>query len=187
MTTNTTVALIGAVSAVASAFLTGYFAVQASRSSKAAHDTAISTVQNGYSATIRPALEDTKDNIDLLHTRLDQFQELFATARREGARPLRDPVTPAAPRKVLHIPEKVKFQSARMGDLEPGTNRQGHDLSNFIVDGPQACSESCDTNVHCLAMTMVKRPGGGGICWLKDSVPPMSQHTDMVSAIKIFQ
>jgi hypothetical protein len=72
-----------------------------------------------------------------------------------------------------------------MGPLEPGTNRQGADLSNFEARDPDACSEACRNDERCTAMTFVAHPGTqGGVCWLKSSVAPMSAVAGMTSAVK---
>ncbi|OOG39057.1 hypothetical protein B0E52_13230 [Rhodanobacter sp. C06] len=72
-----------------------------------------------------------------------------------------------------------------MGALEPGINRQGGDLSNFEANTAGECSSSCLADSRCRAMTFVKHPNApGGICWLKTTVPSMSQNPSMTSAVK---
>lgn len=70
-----------------------------------------------------------------------------------------------------------------MSDLEIDTNRQGNDISNFQIDDATACSRALTTNDR--VMTFVKHPDrGGGVCWLKDSVAPMSPARGMIAAVK---
>ncbi len=77
--------------------------------------------------------------------------------------------------------------STTMGELEPGKNRQGGDLVNFESAGATACADSCLKDVRCKSMTFVQHPGqSAGICWLKGSVPPLSDAQGMVSAVKRF-
>ena len=74
-----------------------------------------------------------------------------------------------------------------MGKLEMATNRDGHDISNFSVDDAEECSRTCEADSRCKAMTFVKHPSEpGGICWLKDGVPPISSNPAMISAVKKF-
>ena len=76
----------------------------------------------------------------------------------------------------------------RMGDLEPGINRQGSDLSNFQADDAAACSTACAHDHRCMAMTFVKHPdAAGGICWLKSDVAARSEAPGMTSAVKMFE
>jgi hypothetical protein len=79
---------------------------------------------------------------------------------------------------------------ARMGELQWQTNLQGRDTENIDkseVNTAGACSEMCLRNNGCKAMTFVQHPtGSGGICWLKDTVPPASHNAEMTSAVKIF-
>jgi len=75
-----------------------------------------------------------------------------------------------------------------MSELEINTNRQGGDIVN--IDKPEVntagdCSVLCLQNVQCMAMTFVSHPTGGGICWLKDSLPSPSHRPGMTSAAKV--
>jgi hypothetical protein len=78
--------------------------------------------------------------------------------------------------------------AARMGPLEPDTNRQGRDLADIglRVTDAAACSRLCRIDERCMAMSFVKGADGtSGICWLKGSVPATSENPAVVSAIKI--
>lgn len=58
---------------------------------------------------------------------------------------------------------------------EPDTNRPGGDFTSFALPQPNAelCRSACDSDGRCAAYTYVKPvQGGGGVCWLKSSVPP---------------
>jgi hypothetical protein len=80
-------------------------------------------------------------------------------------------------------------QQPYMGPLELATNRNGSDLFNpgIQVKNASECSNMCEQNVRCQAMTFVQHPNAnGGICWLKGSVPSPSPHTVMTSAVKVF-
>jgi hypothetical protein len=96
------------------------------------------------------------------------------------------------------IPEALKQQLvarqiasagfAPMGPLEGRTNRAGSDLaiSGFQVNGAEECSELCSKDAKCKAMTFVKHLAShGGICWLKDRVPPARSSEAMTSAVKL--
>jgi hypothetical protein len=77
-----------------------------------------------------------------------------------------------------------------MSELQWNTNLQGSDIANINkpeVNTAGECSDLCLKNPHCKAVTFVQHPSGsGGICWLKDAVPPRSANAAMTSAIKIF-
>jgi hypothetical protein len=78
--------------------------------------------------------------------------------------------------------------SARMGELESDTNRQGRDLAEIGLKVPDAaaCSRLCAIDERCLAMSFVKGGDtGAGLCWLKGSVPSASENPAVVSAVKI--
>jgi hypothetical protein len=78
-------------------------------------------------------------------------------------------------------------QRATMGPLEGGTNRQGGDLSavGIQVNSAGECSDMCEQNYNCRAMTFVKHASAnGGICWLKGTVGSPYPNPSMVSAIK---
>jgi hypothetical protein len=83
------------------------------------------------------------------------------------------------------------FPPACMGQLLYDTNLQGSDISNIDkvdVNTEGECSSACLQNAHCRSMTFVKHPDKpGGICWLKDTVPPKGSTMGfkMVSAVKI--
>jgi len=85
-----------------------------------------------------------------------------------------------------HTPPPV---SAYMGELLWNTNLQGSDISNLdnsSITTAGACSDACLQNTHCVAMTFVPHPTGGGVCWLKDKVPPSTPRPAYASAIKVF-
>ena len=77
-----------------------------------------------------------------------------------------------------------------MSELQWNTNFQGSDIAN--IDKPEVntageCSDRCLKNSQCKAMTFVQHPSAsGGICWLKDAVPPGSPNASMASAVKIY-
>ncbi len=74
-----------------------------------------------------------------------------------------------------------------MGPLEGGTNRQGSDLSAVGIQSNNAseCSDLCDRDDNCMAMTFVKHNNAnGGICWPKGSVASPAPNQSMVSAVK---
>jgi hypothetical protein len=77
---------------------------------------------------------------------------------------------------------------ARMGPLEPDTNRQGRDLADIglrLTDAA-ACARLCEVDERCMAMSFVKASdGASGICWLKGSVPGASENPAVVSAVKV--
>jgi hypothetical protein len=70
-----------------------------------------------------------------------------------------------------------------MGPLLWGVQLKGSNLSQMPirVASAEECSEKCAKREDCVAMTFVK---GAGHCWLKNAVPPQSQNSEMVSAIK---
>ena len=77
--------------------------------------------------------------------------------------------------------------AARMGPLEPDTNRQGRDLTDIglRVTDAAACSRLCGIDERCMAMSFVKAADTtSGICWLKGSVPNASENPAAVSAVK---
>lgn len=82
------------------------------------------------------------------------------------------------------------FPVPYMGQLQWGTNLQGGDIANIEkadVNTAGECSTRCAQEERCEAMTFVMHASGnGGICWLKDAVPPTSPNPAMVSAVKVF-
>jgi hypothetical protein len=77
-----------------------------------------------------------------------------------------------------------------MGALEGATNRHGSDLSAVGIQSNSAaeCSDLCDAEQNCRAMTFVKHSSAnGGICWLKGAIPSPTPNQAMVSAIKLSQ
>ena len=78
--------------------------------------------------------------------------------------------------------------AARMGPLEPATNRQGRDLSDIglPVSDAAACARQCAVDGRCMAMSFVEGADGAlGLCWLKGSVPAASENPAVVSAVKV--
>jgi hypothetical protein len=76
--------------------------------------------------------------------------------------------------------------SARMSEMEYGTNRFGGDYRSFEAAEPQVCQDTCAREAQCLAFTFVK-PGvqrATGVCWLKDRVSPPNPDANCVSGIK---
>jgi len=86
------------------------------------------------------------------------------------------------------FPPPVSPGSPYMGELQFNTNLQGHDAYNLGKKGAAGeCALECLKMEQCKAMTFVEVPSeGGGICWLKNSVPEKSTANGMVSAVKIF-
>ncbi|WP_157642797.1 PAN domain-containing protein [Burkholderia ubonensis] len=82
------------------------------------------------------------------------------------------------------------FPPPYMGQLRWGQNYQGSDIEN--IDRPEVntageCSMLCEKEDRCKAMTFVMHNDKpGGICWLKDAVPPLTKNGQMVSAEKVF-
>lgn len=79
------------------------------------------------------------------------------------------------------------FPPPKMGELIWGQNYQGSDIANFArpeVNTAGECSMLCEREERCKAMTFVMH-GSGGVCWLKDAVPPLSPNSNMVSARKM--
>ena len=77
---------------------------------------------------------------------------------------------------------------SNMGDLEPGVNRMGRDLSETGSRTTDAagCARLCAADERCKAMSFMARPApADGICWLKTSVPEPTPNPAMVSAVKI--
>lgn len=77
-----------------------------------------------------------------------------------------------------------------MGELIYYQNYQGSDIEN--IDKPEVntageCSNLCERDDRCKAMTFVMNtPRPGGVCWLKDAVPPLTPNNIMVSAKKVY-
>jgi hypothetical protein len=69
----------------------------------------------------------------------------------------------------------------RISTFEPGQNRNLGDYTHIVLDNadPMECQNSCIRDDRCLAWTYV-RPGiqdpARAICWLKDSVPDLSDN-----------
>ena len=78
----------------------------------------------------------------------------------------------------------------QMGELEIRTNLDGGDIANFdkpTFNTAGECSNLCQSNNQCKAMTFVEHPGDkGGVCWLKDKVPARSASPNMTSAVKVY-
>lgn len=76
-----------------------------------------------------------------------------------------------------------------MSELMWRVNLQGSDivnLDNTSINTAGACSQACLANDDCKAMTFVQHPSGvGGVCWLKNEVPPATPNAAMTSAIKV--
>jgi hypothetical protein len=76
-----------------------------------------------------------------------------------------------------------------MSELMLRVNLQGSDIANLdnaAINTAGACSEACFKNNDCRAMTFVQHPSGqGGVCWLKNAVPPPTPNPAMTSAVKI--
>ena len=76
-----------------------------------------------------------------------------------------------------------------MSELQWRTNLQGKDINNIDkaeVNTAGACSDACLKNLDCKSMTFVEHPPPkpGGICWLKNTVPPSYPSANMTSAVK---
>jgi len=80
-------------------------------------------------------------------------------------------------------PSTRKVPTRRMGPIEDGIRLQGFNLSPNPLRAATAeeCSEKCEQNESCMAMTFVNN----GDCWLKSEVPlSRSLNPNMASAIK---
>lgn len=76
-----------------------------------------------------------------------------------------------------------------MSELQWNTDLPGRDINNVDkaeVNTAGACSEACLKNADCKSMTFVEHPSPrpGGICWLKNTVPPGYHRPGMTSAVK---
>ena len=83
------------------------------------------------------------------------------------------------------------FPPPYMGELLIAQNYHGDDIANIEkaeVNTAGECSMLCEKEQRCKAMTFVKHGENkpGGICWLKDAVPPLTPNSQMVSARKVF-
>jgi hypothetical protein len=84
------------------------------------------------------------------------------------------------------------FPSPYMGQLQWNTNLPGSDVSNIDnveVNTAGECSNECQRDDRCKAMTFVKHQSApGGVCWLKDEVPGKGDTFgyEMVSAVRVF-
>ena len=63
------------------------------------------------------------------------------------------------------------------------TNYQGSDFDSMGTSSVQECSDRCVNKAACRAFTWVKGEVGG-MCWLKNTVPPRSQCGNCISGIK---
>lgn len=81
------------------------------------------------------------------------------------------------------------FFGPSMSALQWETNLQGEDINNIDkadVNTAGACSDACLKSADCRSMTFVQHPPPktGGICWLKNTVPPSKPASGMTSAVK---
>jgi len=71
--------------------------------------------------------------------------------------------------------------------LEQGTDRQGLDYKNFVLDGgAETCQRECASDAKCQAYTWVRSgvQNPKAICWLKDGAPQPSSSANCVSGVK---
>ena len=76
-----------------------------------------------------------------------------------------------------------------MGDLMDGVYLQGNDLNSEAADdanSEEQCSNVCQDDARCKAMSFVESPWGGGVCRIKDKVGTRTPASNAISAIKRF-
>src|SRR5579871_601617 len=56
------------------------------------------------------------------------------------------------------FPPQPPSSTSAMGPLESHTNLSGNDISNFPASSAKECSNSCEKDSRCKAMTFVKHP-----------------------------
>lgn len=77
-----------------------------------------------------------------------------------------------------------------MDDLMYGVYLQGNDLKSDLADdanSEEQCSNVCQDDVRCKAMSFVESPWGGGVCQIKDKVGARTPARNAISAVKRFQ
>jgi hypothetical protein len=50
----------------------------------------------------------------------------------------------------------------------------------------KSCRQACQLETRCKAMSFIEEPWGGGECRLKDKVPPGTQASIAISAVKVY-
>ena len=50
----------------------------------------------------------------------------------------------------------------------------------------KSCLQACQFETRCKAMSFIEEPWGGGECRLKDKVPPGTQASIAISAVKVY-
>ncbi|HVG92708.1 MAG TPA: PAN domain-containing protein [Alphaproteobacteria bacterium] len=76
-----------------------------------------------------------------------------------------------------------------MDDLMYGVYLQGNDLNSESADdanSEEQCSNVCQDDARCKAMSFVESPWGGGVCRIKDKVGARTPASNAISAIKRF-
>jgi len=90
------------------------------------------------------------------------------------------------PKEAPKVPPSDTGDTAVMGQLEPGINRQGMDFSDTAIttENAEVCAEECRKNQECKAMTYVV---SRRTCWLKKGVPPPYPPggSEYISAVKV--
>ena len=89
------------------------------------------------------------------------------------------------PKGGIYVPPPPPAPVVRMTPLEVNTNRQGNDIRWFQVNTAAQCSLECLKDINCKAITFVENPQGG-VCWLKNAVPPPTQQPGLISSVKRF-
>lgn len=93
------------------------------------------------------------------------------------------PAVAASPPTVSATPPRPK---ALMRSLQYRVNLPGNDLgAGLPVSLASECSDLCQEDDRCRAMTYVRHETGvGGVCWLKSAVSSTEPADNMTSAIK---
>ena len=77
-------------------------------------------------------------------------------------------------------PVVAKF-TGHMGSLEPGISYSGGDIYDRPSHSPEECSNLCDNDDRCRAVTFIISQQR---CWIKDRINAPEHSSDMVSARK---
>ena len=80
--------------------------------------------------------------------------------------------------------ESERTFSGQMGPLEPGISFNQGDLYDRPSSNAQQCSTLCYNDNRCIAMTYIASQQR---CWLKGSIGPVGQSSDMTSSRRIVQ
>lgn|GEM_PF-3387288 len=84
-----------------------------------------------------------------------------------------------------YVPAKRYSKCCVSGTIgEANIDRPGSDYIHFNTVSPQRCQEICYFQYKCMAWTWVKPntfQGPKGVCWLKDTIPPIVKNNSCVS------